>query len=304
MSHADPRPSVAPAGAGTTAAVATATPPLRPVRGAFGRLLRSELRLVLGRRRNLVLLSGLAAVPLLLGLVVFFTRDTAMAGEGPGFIGRVTENGLFLVVASVFVCLPFLLPLTVGIASGDAVAGEASTGTLRYLLVTPVGRSRLLVVKAIGALAFVAAAVLAIAVVGLVAGALLFGLRDVVLLSGDTVPLAAGALRVAGIVAFVGLSMTGLVAVGLFFSTLTEVPVGAMAATVVVAIVSGVLDTLPALDAIRPGLLTRHWLDFAELLRISPDWGVVLGGLGVQAAWVAVFASLAWARFTTADVSS
>ncbi|WP_202924326.1 ABC transporter permease [Cellulomonas sp. H30R-01] len=304
MSHADPRPSVASAGGTAAAAVATAAPPLRAVRGAFGRLLRSELRLVLGRRRNLVLLSGLGAVPLLLGLVVFFTRDTAMAGEGPGFIGRVTENGLFLVVASVFVCLPFLLPLTVGIASGDAVAGEASTGTLRYLLVTPVGRSRLLVVKAIGALAFVAAAVLAIAVVGLVAGALLFGLRDVVLLSGDTVPLAAGALRVAGIVAFVGLSMTGLVAVGLFFSTLTEVPVGAMAATVVVAIVSGVLDTLPALDAIRPGLLTHHWLDFAELLRLSPDWGVVLGGLGVQAAWVAVFASLAWARFTTADVSS
>src|SRR5690349_474222 len=167
MSHADPRPSVAPAGGTAAAAVATAAPPLRPVRGAFGRLLRSELRLVLGRRRNLVLLSGLGAVPLLLGLVVFFTRDTAMAGEGPGFIGRVTENGLFLVVASVFVCLPFLLPLTVGIASGDAVAGEASTGTLRYLLVTPVGRSRLLVVKAIGALAFVAAAVLAIAVVGL-----------------------------------------------------------------------------------------------------------------------------------------
>ncbi|MDC7120136.1 ABC transporter permease [Cellulomonas fimi] len=305
MSHADAAPTAAPSGVTTTsAAVATAAPPLRPVRGAFGRLLRSELRLVLGRRRNLVLLTGLGAVPLLLGLVVFFTRDTAMAGEGPGFIGRVTENGLFLVVASVFVCLPFLLPLTVGIASGDAIAGEASTGTLRYLLVTPVGRSRLLVVKAIGALAFVAAAVLAIAVVGLVAGALLFGLRDVVLLSGDTVPLAAGALRVAGIVAFVGLSMTGLVAVGLFFSTLTEVPVGAMAATVVVAIVSGVLDTLPALDAIRPGLLTHHWLDFAELLRISPDWGVVLGGLGVQAAWVAVFASLAWARFTTADVSS
>lgn len=305
MSHADATPGTGTAGtstAGTSTAVAPAS--TRPVRGAFGRFLRSELRLVLGRRRNIVLLAGLGAVPLLLGLVVFLTRDSAVAGEGPGFIGRVTENGLFLVVASVFVCLPFLLPLTVGIASGDAVAGEASAGTLRYLLVTPVGRSRLLVVKAIGALAFVAAAVLAIAVVGLVAGALLFGLRDVVLLSGDTVPLTTGALRVAGIVAYVGLSMTGLVAVGLFFSTLTEVPVGAMAATVVVAIVSGVLDTLPALDVIRPGLLTHHWLDFAELLRLSPDWGVLLGGLGVQAAWVAVFASLAWARFTTADVSS
>jgi ABC-2 type transport system permease protein len=274
------------------------------VRGAFGRLLRSELRLVLGRRRNVVLLAGLAAVPLLLGLVLFLTRDSALGDEAPGFVGKVTENGLFLVVASIFVCLPFLLPLTIGIASGDAVAGEASAGTLRYLLVVPVTRTRLLLVKALAALAFAGSAVLAIAVVGLVAGAAFFGLHDVVLLSGDTVPLGTGAVRIAGVVAYVALSMTGLVAVGLFFSTLTEVPVGAMAATVVTAIVSGVLDTLPALAAIHPGLLTHHWLDFAELLRIEPDWGVVAGGLAVQAAWVAVFSALAWARFTTADVSS
>lgn len=278
--------------------------PESPTRGGFGRLLRSELGLVLGRRRNVVLLAGLSCVPLLLGLVLFLTRDTPMADEGPGFVARVTENGLFLVVASLFLCLPFLLPLTVAIASGDAIAGEAAAGTLRYLLVVPVRRARLLLVKALGALAFVAVAVIGIAVVGLVAGALLFGLEDVVLLSGDTVPLSDGVVRVAGIVAYVGLSMTGLVAVGLFLSTLTEVPVAAMAATVVVAIVSGVLDTLPALSAIHPWLLVHHWLDFAELLRVVPDWGVIASGLAVQGAWIAIFGALAWSRFTTVDVSS
>lgn len=309
----DAAPGGEPAGGGQTtphgepaevAATAGTPPESRARRGALGRLARSELRLVLGRRRNVVLLAGLACVPLLLGLVLFLTRDTPMADEGPGFIARVTENGLFLVVASLFLSLPFLLPLTVAIASGDAIAGEASAGTLRYLLTVPVRRTRLLLVKALGALAFVAAAVLAIAVVGLLAGAAFFGLEDVVLLSGDTVPLTDGIVRVAGIVAYIGLSMTGLVAVGLFLSTLTEVPVAAMAATVVVAIVSGVLDSLPALSAIHPWLLTHHWLDFAELLRVEPDWGVVAGGLALQAAWVAVFAALAWSRFTTADVSS
>lgn len=273
-------------------------------RGALGRLLRSELRLVLGRRRNVVLLVGLGLVPVLLGLVLFLTQDTALAGQGPPFVARVTGNGLFLVVASLFLCLPFLLPLTIGIASGDAVAGEAAAGTLRYLLVVPVARARLLLVKAVAALAFAAAAVLAIAVVGLVVGAVLFGLGDLTLLSGDTIPLSAGVLRVAGVVAYVGLSMTGLVAVGLFFSTLTEVPVGAMAATVVVAVVSSVLGQLPQLEAVHPYLLTTHWFDFAEMLRVQPDAGVLAEGLAVQAAWVAVFGSLAWARFTTADVSS
>jgi ABC-2 type transport system permease protein len=246
---------------------------------ATGRLLASELRLVLGRRRNQVLLAGLGAVPLLLGTVLWLTRDSAIAGQGPSFVGQVTQNGLFLVVASLFLCLPFLLPLTIGITSGDAIAGEASTGTLRYL-------------------------VLAVAVVGLVVGAAYFGLHDVTLLSGSSVPLGEGVLRVAGIVLYVGLSLTGLVAVGLFFSTLTEVPVGAMAATVVVAIVSTVLDSLPQVSAIHPGLLTHHWFDFAELLRLQVDPGVLAQGMVVQAVWVAIFGSLAWSRFTTADVTS
>jgi ABC-2 type transport system permease protein len=141
-------------------------------------------------------------------------------------------------------------------------------------------------------------------VVGLVTGAAYFGLHDVALLSGSTVPLGEGVLRVAGIVLYVGLSLTGLVAVGLFFSTLTEVPVGAMAATVVVAIVSTVLDSLPQVSAIHPGLLTHHWFDFAELLRLQVDPGVLAQGMVVQAAWVAIFGSLAWSRFTTADVTS
>ena len=231
-------------------------------------------------------------------------RTPRSSGQGPGFIGRVTGNGLFLVVASLFLCLPFLLPLTIGIASGDAIAGEASAGTLRYLLTVPVARGRLLAVKAVGALTFAAAAVLAIAVVGIVAGAAYFGLRGITLLSGTTVPLGDGILRIAAVVVYVGLSMTGLVAVGLFFSTLTEVPVGAMAATVVTAIVCGVLDQLPQLHTIAPALLTHHWLDFAEFLRLEPDWGVLGQGLALQAAWVAIFGALAWSRFTTADVSS
>lgn len=299
MSHADPAVVDGPVPVGLAVAVGPV-----PQRGAAARLVRSELRLVFGRRRNQVLLAGLALVPLLIGVMIWFTQDTSAAGEGPGFIGRVSQNGLFLVVAALFLCLPFLLPLTVGIASGDSVAGEASAGTLRYLLVVPVGRTRLLAVKAIGALAFVAAAVTAIAVVGLVVGAALFGVHDITLLSGGAVPMGNSVLRVLGIVLYVGLSMTGLVAVGLFFSTLTEVPVGAMAATVVTAVVSAVLDTLPALARIHPYLLTHHWLDFAEFLRIVPDSGVLWTGIGVQAAWVAVFGALAWSRFTTADVSS
>ncbi|MBC7373591.1 MAG: ABC transporter permease, partial [Frankiales bacterium] len=249
-------------------------PAARPrQRGATGRLLRSELRLVFGRRRNQVLLVALALVPLIVGLAVRLSTQGPPPGEGPAFLTQISSNGLFLVFTSLVVCLPLFLPLTVGIVSGDAVAGEASAGTLRYLLTVPVSRPRLLLVKFAGSLAFAAAAVLTISVVGLIAGAGLFGLGEVTLLSGDTVGLADGLLRCVAVAAYVTLSLTGLVAVGLFVSTLTEVPVGAMATTIVIAVTSSVLDALPQLSVIHPYLLTHHWLDFGELLRSQVDVG-------------------------------
>lgn len=274
------------------------------VRGSFGRLLRSDMRLLFGRKRTIALLAGLALVPLLLSVVLYVAQNSGLDGQGPGFIGRVTGNGLFLVIAALFLCLPFLLPLTIGITAGDAIAGEAQAGTLRYLLTLPVARTRLLASKALASLAFVGAAVFLIAITALASGGAFFGLTDMTLLSGSTVSLGSGMARMFGVALYVALSLTGLVAVGLFFSTLTEVPVGAMAATTIVAVVSSVLDTLPQLASIHPYLLTHHWFDFAEFLRIQVDWGVLGSGMLVQLGWVAVFASLAWGRFVTADVTS
>lgn len=274
-------------------------------RGAWGRLLRSELRLVLGRRRNIALVAGLGGVPLLIAIVLDVAQGSTFSAEGAGgLLARVTGNGLFLVVTALFMCLPLLLPLVTGIAAGDAIAGEAQAGTLRYLLTVPVPRGRLLAAKAIATLALVATAVAVVTLVAFAAGAVFFGLHDMTLLSGTTVPVAEGVLRMLGVGGYVALSLSGLVAVGLFFSSVTEVPVGAMAGTVVLAVVSGVLDTIPQLAPVQPWLLTHHWVDFAEFLRLEVDWSVLGQGLAVQGAWVAVFGSLAWSRFTTADVTS
>ena len=48
--------------------------------------------------------------------------------------------------------LALLLPLAVAMAAADAIAGEAAHGTLRGLLLAPVGRLRLVGMKAFGVL--------------------------------------------------------------------------------------------------------------------------------------------------------
>ena len=100
--------------------------PARPARRISTRLLRSELRLVFRRRRNLAMLAVLSTGPIL-GLAINAAGPSP--GEGPPFFAQVTQNGLFLGLASVLVALPLFLPLAVSVVSGEAVAGEASTGT-------------------------------------------------------------------------------------------------------------------------------------------------------------------------------
>jgi ABC-2 type transport system permease protein len=287
----------------SSAELVTASAPPRPrYRGAFARLYRGEMRLILRRRRNLALLAVLAFVPLFIGIAVDISKPRN--GDGPQFLGQITGNGLFLVFTALTVSLPFFFPLVLGVLSGDCIAGEASLGTLRSLLTIPVSRGRLLTVKTLAVATFTVIAVVEMAVVGLVTGAVLFGLHDVTLLSGDTVSLGNGLLRTLGIVAYVSVALFALAAGGVFVSTLTENAIAAMATTIGIAILSTLLDAVPQLAAIHPYLLTDHWLGFGELLRTSIAAGSLVRWSLLHVAYAAVFLSLAWSRMSTKDVTN
>ncbi|NLU70332.1 ABC transporter permease [Streptomyces sp. HNM0574] len=269
-------------------------------------LFRSELAVTFRRWRTLALLAVLAGIPVLVGVAVRIeTADGGAAGGGgPAFLSQITNNGLFLVFTSLAATLPFFLPLSVGVVAGDSVAGEAHAGTLRYLLVAPAGRTRLLCAKFAATLAFCGAATLVVALSALVTGALLFPVGEVTLLSGTSVPFGEGLLRALAVAAAVALSLVGLAAVGLFVSTLTNSGVAAMAATVGLLITVQILNTVPQLDSVHPYLFPHHWLSFADLLRDPVLWAGLLKNLGLQALYAAVFGSAAWARFTSRDVTA
>jgi ABC-2 type transport system permease protein len=275
----------------------------RRQRGALARQLRSELRLVFGRRRNLILLGALGAIPLAIGIAVKLSPPGGQDG-GPMFLDRVTGSGLFLVLTALFITLNLFLPVVVGIVASDTIAGEAQTGTLRYLLTLPVRRGRLLVVKGVGIATYGLAAVSTIAIVGAVAGVSLFGAGSFTLLGGQTVSTGEGLLRILGVAIYVWLSLFGLLAVGLLISTLTEVPIAAMAGTLGFAVLSLVLDSIPELHSIHPELISNYWQSFGTLMRVGPDFGSLGKHLLLQLVYVAIAGGLAWARFSDSDVTS
>ncbi|WP_439676311.1 ABC transporter permease [Embleya sp. MST-111070] len=272
-------------------------------------LMRSELRLVFLRPRTAAMLGFLALVPVLLGVALRYFHDGGSSrGGGDGgtmdFVNQVTGNGLFLVFASLAAALPFFLPMTVGVVAGDSIAGEAHGGTLRYLLVAPAGRTRLLLVKFAGVLTFCLAATLTIALSALAVGAALFPMGDVPLLTGDSISMVEASWRAVLIALCVAASLVGLAAIGLFVSTLTTVPVAAMATTVGVVIVTAILTGIPQLSGLHPWLFTDAWMSFGDLLRNPIPTGEILRNLGMQAAYAAVFGAAAWARLNERDITT
>ena len=225
-------------------------------------------------------------------------------GRGPAFLDQITDNGLFVGLAAMVVAIPLFLPLTVSVAAGDAIAGEASHGTLRYLLIAPAGRVRLLVVKYLAAAAFCVAGTLTLLLAGILVGWALFPIGPVTLLSGAQVSVGEGLLRLLAIAGYVSVSLLGLSAIGLFFSTLTTVPIGAMAATAILAVAAQIVGAIPQLEALHPWLFTNLWLDFADLLRSPVVWDSFAGNAVLQAGYILVFGAAAIVRFTTKDVLS
>jgi ABC-2 type transport system permease protein len=267
------------------------------------RLLRSELMLIFGRRRNWAGMAVLAAMPIIVAVSVKISPPSG-GGDGPDFFGSITSNGLFVALAALAVELPLFLPLAVASIAGDSIAGEANLGTLRYLLAVPVHRTRLVIVKYIAVCIFALSATVLVAGVGVLMGLALFGGGPMTLLSGTQIGFGAGILRLLAVCGYLAICLCGMGAVGLFVSSLTEQPIGATIAIMILTVASFILDNNPQLDWLHPYLLTHSWLAFGDLLRDPIAWSGIQEGVWRTLAYAVVFGTAAWARFSTKDVTS
>ena len=267
-------------------------------------MIGADLQLLLRRRRVWLCWALLCALPALVAVLLAATGLAPPPGRGGAFLSAVVSNGQLFPAAALALVLPVFLPITVAIVAGDAVAGEASAGTLRYLLVRPVGRTTLLVAKLISVIAYTMLAVLVVAATAYVVGTQLFGSGPLPSTSGTQLSTGDATLRTVLAVLYVGWSMLGVAAVALFLSTLTDSPLAAALGAIALLVTSGVLVSLEASASVSPYLPTRYWLAFVDLFRDPVLWGDVVRGVALQGVYVAVFLAAAWASFSTKDVTS
>jgi ABC-2 type transport system permease protein len=267
-------------------------------------VIRVELRKLLRRPRTWVSIALLAALPTIVAVFVAVKDVAPRPGTGPAFLSAILENGALFPAAALAIVLPLFLPVAVAVVAGDAIAGEAQAGTLRYLLVRPVSRTKLLVAKLVATVAYTMLAVLVVAVVAYFVGTHLFGSSPLPSVSGSTLSPREAALRTVLTVLYVGWSMLGVAAVALFLSTLTDSPLAAALGAIALLVTSGVLVQLDAASSVQPYLPTRYWLAFVDLFRQPVLWRDVVRGTLLQGVYVLAFLTAAWANFATKDVKS
>lgn len=283
----------------TAAVLSTPVPLDRPLRAPLGRLLASEVRWNLRRPRTIIAITLLTLVPVLIGIGVTIAGKSR--GGAGGLIASLAGNGFVLPIVALFMLLPVLLPLLGSMAAADALAGEASHGTLRGLLIAPVSRGRLLAVKAFGVATTVLVGVVGVALVGLITGLVLVGSDGLITLSGTTLSIGGALARIGLAVLWVTFQVWAVAAVALAVSACTEHPLVVMAATLAGVLVMAVLAAIPDLDWLQPYLLVTGWGSLVDVVRDPIPWDGLWNSTLKAVCYLVIGMSLAYARVSTKD---
>jgi ABC-2 type transport system permease protein len=294
-----------------------------------------ELFKLVRRLRTWLSIGLICALPLVVAIFIAVTHLEPPPGQGSAFLSAVLNEGQLYPAAALALVLPVFLPVAVAVIAGDSIAGEASAGTLRYLLARPVGRTRLLVAKLVSVVTFTLLAVVLVTITSYATGVLILGPSRAAAvgtapgISGSIAPGAGGAPtaglqagasitslsgaplttlqlaeRVLGAMAFITVSMLGVAAIALFLSTVTNSALGAALGSLAALVGSEILVTLNAASAVQPYLPTRYWLAWIDFFRQPIFWRDIQRGFAIQAVYVVVFLAAAWANFVTRDITT
>ncbi|SFW65690.1 ABC transporter permease subunit [Amycolatopsis australiensis] len=271
------------------------------------RLLAAELRWIFRRPRTLAVLALLALIPIVIGIGLTLvsgngTPDAGGPNPDGALLASAVNNAFVLPIAAIVMALALLLPLAAAMAGADAIAGETAHGTLRGWLIAPVGRGRLLAVKAFGVATVSVVAVLAMCFTGVVTGLVINGTDSLFTLSGTTLSLGGALARILLVAGWVVLQLWAVGAVALAISSWTEHPMLVVASVLAGDIVFTILGFLSSLKWLHPFLLTQNWsIAPAEVLQ-DPMGAQTLGEGALRAAcYIVIGLSLAYARLSTRD---
>ena len=271
---------------------------------------RIELIRQLKRKRTLVAFILLTALPLIVVAAVKFgpsSNDNGGGGFGDGdldLVGLATSGGWNFALTMMFFASGFLLLILVAMFTGDTVASEASWSTLRYLLIAPVPRRRLLTIKLGVALLLSFISIVILVAFSYLVGVIAFGAGELSTPTAGIFSNTEALWRMSIISVYIFITLLFAAGIAFLLSVLTDVPLGAVGGAVVIVIVSNILDALDALGDLRQWLPTDYGAAWVGALNREIDWTSMSRGVAYSVVAFIIFVTIAYLRFDRKDIAS
>lgn len=184
-----------------------------------------------------------------------------------------------LIMNSLHIHIPFLITLV----AGDIVSSEATSGTVRLLLIRPPSRSKIILAKYLAALFYTTSVVAFLGLMCILPGIVLFGSGDLIahqLGKFGLVIIPESEVFVRMILAFsaAAWAMTIVASLAFLFSTLVENSIGPIIGTMAVVVVFFVLGNFPFdfFQALKPYLFTTYMNFWQRFLDDPVPWREIL----------------------------
>ena len=265
------------------------------------------------RVRTWVVAAICIIIPFLVGLgFELGGNNNANGGNGLNFVTH--QSGIVFGIFALSFSSVLLIPIVFAIFTGEPIASEARWGSLRYLLVRPVTRPRVLGSKLGVSIVLAVGTTVLIPITGTIVGIAFFGLHPVhtfVIGSGSsvvsgasvaTLPIGSALGRLLLATAYTLFSMLSVGGVATLVGVATENALAAMSSGIGLYIVSAILDALPGLSRIHP-LLPVHYLEaWTNLFVPGGSLEGMLHGVISAGIWGVVPLFLAFRIFQRKDI--
>ena len=276
-------------------------------------LVRTDAVTTTRRMRTYIAFGVTIVIPIVMTIALKANPPDGREGGGGGGLFFLTArfSGLVMPAAALALMSAFLLIIIVAIFGGDAMASDAAWGNLRFILMRPVGRVKLLAAK-LGVAALVSwASVLTVVLVSLAAGAIAFGWHplDAPHFENGHLTLIHQSigellLHIGIATAYVAWMLTGLVAFTFMLSCMTDVPYGAIVTGVGLYITSQILDAIQPLGSLRYVLPTHYFDAWRDVIFQGHATSDMARGALLMIGYVLLFTGVAVWWFRRKDILS
>tara|TARA_B100001287_G_scaffold22567_1_gene16503 strand:- start:6524 stop:7360 length:837 start_codon:yes stop_codon:yes gene_type:complete len=200
------------------------------------------------------------------------------------------------------------IPILICLVTGDSLAGEASSGTLRLLLTRPFTRTQIYLAKTITGFIYTLSLILFLAIMTYGIGYFLFGAGDLIVLRRGVTVISSDDVVWRFLYAFCSgaLSMLVVASLSMMISSFVNNAIGPIVGTISIIIALNIIFTLgaPLFKDVIPYVFTSHFIKWQYFFDFNINVSALKHSAIVQTVYILVFSLIGIWNFNQKDILS